>query len=116
MLPKLLQTKTSNQNGDMSSLCPEREESHLVLTASEASSRGLGVSMDAPFHGGTNDTISGHVRLMRPKISPFPFNILLSVAAPRLHGGGVLVLAALQTKYGLSIILETLTGLMWYQK
>jgi hypothetical protein len=70
--------------------------------------------MDAPFHGGSNATIGGHVRLRRPKISPFPFNILLSLAAPRLHG--VLILAALQTKYGLSVMLETLTGLMLYQK
>ncbi len=30
-----------------------------------------GVSMDAPFHSGSNDTISGRVRLRRPEISPF---------------------------------------------
>ncbi len=39
------------------------------------------VSMDAPFHRGSNDTIGGRVRLRRPEISPFcPLNLLLSLA------------------------------------
>ena len=48
--------------------------------------------MDATFHGGSNDIISGRGRLRRPKISRFiPFNFLLSLAAPHLHGVLVLV-------------------------
>ncbi len=29
-----------------------------------------GMPMDATFHGGSNDTIGGRVRLRRPEISP----------------------------------------------
>jgi hypothetical protein len=46
----------------------------------------FGVSMDATFHGGSNDTIGG--RRYRRFI---PFNFLLSLAAPHLHGFLVLV-------------------------
>jgi hypothetical protein len=42
--------------------------------------------MDAAFHGGSNDIIGG--RRYRPFI---PFNFLLSLAAPHLHGVLVLV-------------------------
>jgi hypothetical protein len=51
-----------------------------------------GVFLDATFHGGSNDTIGGRGRLRRPEISPiYPFNFLLSLAAPHLHGVLVLV-------------------------
>ncbi len=50
------------------------------------------VFLDATFHGGSNDTIGGRGRLRRPEISPiYPFNFLLSLAAPHLHGVLVLV-------------------------
>jgi hypothetical protein len=45
-----------------------------------------GVFMDATFHGSSNDTIGG--RRYRRFI---PFNFLLSLAAPHLHGILVLV-------------------------
>jgi hypothetical protein len=45
-----------------------------------------GVFLDATFHGGSNDTIGG--RRYRRFI---PFNFLLSLAAPLLHGVLVLV-------------------------
>jgi hypothetical protein len=49
--------------------------------------------MDATFHGGSNDTIGRRVRLRRLEISHrfVPFNFLLSLAAPHLHGVLVLV-------------------------
>jgi hypothetical protein len=45
-----------------------------------------GVFLEATFHGGSNDTIGG--RRYRRFI---PFNLLLSLAAPHLHGVLVLV-------------------------
>ena len=45
-----------------------------------------GVFLDATFHGGSNDTISG-----RRYCRFIPFNFLLSLAAPHLHGVLVLV-------------------------
>jgi hypothetical protein len=51
-----------------------------------------GVFLDATFHGGSNDTIGGRGQLRRLEISPiYPFNFLLSLAAPLLHGVLVLV-------------------------
>jgi hypothetical protein len=51
-----------------------------------------GVPVDATFHGGSNDTIGGHVQLRWLEISPIClFNFLLSLAAPHLHGLLVLV-------------------------
>ncbi len=48
--------------------------------------------IDVAFHGGSNDIIGGRCRLRRPEISPInPFNFLLSLAAPHLHGVLVLV-------------------------
>ncbi len=35
-----------------------------------------GQSMDASFHGGSNETIGGRVRLRRPDISPFWFEVV----------------------------------------
>jgi hypothetical protein len=46
-----------------------------------------GVFLDATFHGGSNDTIDSHGQLRRF----IPFNFLLSLAAPHLHGVLVLV-------------------------
>jgi hypothetical protein len=51
-----------------------------------------GVRLDATFHGGSNDIIGGHGRLRRPEISLiYPLQLLLSLAAPDLHGVLVLV-------------------------
>jgi len=38
--------------------------------------RVCGVSLDAPVHGGSNDTISGRVRPRRPEISPVWFGLV----------------------------------------
>jgi hypothetical protein len=43
-----------------------------------------GVFMDATFHGGSNDTIGGHVRHRRPEISPifyYPWQLPTSMAS-----------------------------------
>jgi hypothetical protein len=42
----------------------------VVSAASGALIKMSGVPMDATFHGGSNDTIGGRVRLRRPEISP----------------------------------------------
>ena len=48
--------------------------------------------MDAAFHGGSHDIIGGRGRLRQRGYRRFiPFNFLLSLAAPHLHGVLVLV-------------------------
>ncbi len=48
----------------------------MVLGASGVSDQGVWVSIDASFHGGSNDTIGELVRHWRPELPPF------------CHGGG----------------------------
>ncbi len=51
-----------------------------------------GVWMDATFHGGSNDIIGGRGDFGGRRYRRFiPFNFLLSLAAPNLHGVLVLV-------------------------
>jgi hypothetical protein len=68
---------------------------YLVLAASGAFDQDVWVVMDATtFHCGSNDTIGGHGGLLQPEILPIyplPFNFLLSLTAPHLHGVLVLV-------------------------
>ncbi len=44
--------------------------------------RVCGVSMDASFHDGSNETIRGCDRLRRPEISPFWFEVVLRPQGP----------------------------------
>jgi hypothetical protein len=39
--------------------------------------------MDASFHGDSNDTIDSHVRLWRPYISPFWFEVVWAISGPQ---------------------------------
>jgi hypothetical protein len=51
-----------------------------------------GVFLDATFHGGSNDTIAAVADFGGRRYRRFiPFNFLLSLAAPQLHGILVLV-------------------------
>jgi hypothetical protein len=43
------------------------------------------VSMDAPFHGGSNDTIGGLIILRRPEISPLWFELVCAVQGPLIR-------------------------------
>ncbi len=44
------------------------------------------VSMDVSFHGGSNETISGRVRLWWPEISPFWFEVVLAASGASNQG------------------------------
>ncbi len=48
--------------------------------------RVYGVSMDASFHGGSNETIVRRVWLRRPEISPFWFEIVLAASGASNQG------------------------------
>jgi hypothetical protein len=48
--------------------------------------RVCGVSMDMSFHGGSNETIGGLVRLRRPGISPFWFEVVLAASEASNQG------------------------------
>ncbi len=52
--------------------------------------RVCGVSMDASFHDGLNETIGGCVRLWRPEISPFGFEVVFRPQGPLIRVCGVL--------------------------
>ncbi len=49
--------------------------------------RVCGVSMNTSFHGGSNETIGGRVRLRRPELLPFWYEVVL--AAPGASNQGV---------------------------
>ncbi len=51
---------------------------NLLPVTTTPVSRVCGVSMGASFHGGLKETIGGRVRLRRPEISPFWFEVVLA--------------------------------------
>jgi hypothetical protein len=48
--------------------------------------RVCGVSMDTSFHGGSNETIGGHVRLRQPELLPFWFEVVLAASGASNQG------------------------------
>ncbi len=48
--------------------------------------RVCGVSMNTSFHGGSNETIGGRVRLRRPELLPFWFEVVLAASGASNQG------------------------------
>ncbi len=48
--------------------------------------RVCGVSMNTSFHGGSNETIGGRVRLRRPELLPFWFKVVLAASGASNQG------------------------------
>ncbi len=66
---------------------------NLLLVTTTSVIRVCGVSMDASFHGSSNDTIGGRVAdfgsrvpLRRPEISPFWFELVLAASGASNQG------------------------------
>ncbi len=57
--------------------------------------RVCGVSMNRSFHGGSNETIGGHVRLRRPELLPFWFEVVWRPQGPLIRAFGVSMDASL---------------------
>ncbi len=45
-----------------------------------------GVSMNTSFHGGSNETIGGRVRLRQPELLPFWFEVVLAASEASNQG------------------------------
>ncbi len=69
--PKILQTKTAISQPCVQSAY--RVQFGFLI-------RMCGVPMDAPFQGGSNETIGARVRLRQPEISPFWFELVLAAS------------------------------------
>jgi hypothetical protein len=51
--------------------------------------RVCGVSMNMSFHGGSNETIGDRVRLRRPELLPFWYEVVLAASGPLIRAFGV---------------------------
>jgi hypothetical protein len=67
---------------------------NLLPVTTKSVIRVCGVSMNTSFHGGSNETIGGRVRLWRPELLPFWFEVVLAASEAfgvsmdaSIHGG-----------------------------